>query len=542
MKILTADEMRRLDRLTTERAGLSFRQLMENAGRQVAEFLVNEVLTGDAGRERPHAISILCGKGNNGGDALVAARYLLQRGQQPRVYLLVPAAELKGDARANYDAYLEAGGAVQELAEPAEWERERASALDCEVLVDGLLGTGLSGPVQGYLAQVIADVNSHRDYTVVSVDIPSGLPSDSGEPLGEAIRADATVTFTAPKRGLIFPPNCTRVGQLAVAPIGTPDSLFADDADLWQNLIVARQFAALPLVRAVTAHKGDFGHVLLVAGSRGKTGAAALSGAAALRMGSGLVTVATPASSQPVVASMVPEIMTEPLPETDTGALSSRALDYGRFAKLLEGKSVLAMGPGLSTHPETAQFVRAVLEQFDLPLVLDADALNALAGQLESLRHRRSRRVVLTPHPGEMARLLGTTSAEVQRQRLQVAQKFARDFEVFVILKGHRTVVAAPHGEVWVCPTGNPGMASGGTGDLLTGMVAGALAQFPEAPAAQAACLAVFLHGLAGDLAAEVQGEQGLIASDILQALPAAWRRLRERVDTDDPERYYLVP
>jgi len=542
MKILTADQMRRADRLTTERAGVSFRQLMENAGRQFADFLVNEVLTGDGVRDRPHAISILCGKGNNGGDALVAARYLLQRGQQPRVYLLVSASELKGDARANYDAYLQAGGTVQELAEPADWERERASALDCEVLLDGLLGTGLTGPVKGLLAQVIADVNSHRDYCVVSVDIPSGLPSDSGEPLDEAVRADATVTFTAPKRGLIFPPNCTHVGRLAVAPIGTPDSLLDEDAELWLNLITPRRFARLPLAREVTAHKGDFGHVLLVAGSRGKTGAAALGGRAAMRMGAGLVTVATPASSQPVVASMVPEIMAEPLPETDTGALSSRALDYGRFAKLLEGKTVLAMGPGLTTHPETAQFVRAALEQFDLPLVLDADALNSLVGQLDALRHRRSRRVVLTPHPGEMGRLLGTTTTEVQRQRVEVAQKFARDFDVFVILKGHRSLVASPDGQVWVSPTGNPGMASGGTGDVLTGMVAGALAQFPQAPPAEAACLAVFLHGLAGDSAAGIQGEQGLIASDVIEALPAAWRRLRERIDSDDPERYYLIP
>jgi NAD(P)H-hydrate epimerase len=261
-----------------------------------------------------------------------------------------------------------------------------------------------------------------------------------------------------------------------------------------------------------------------------------------MRMGAGLVTVATPAGSQPVVASMVPEIMTEPLPETDTGAISSRALDYGRFAKLLEGKTVLAMGPGLTTHPETSQFVRAVLEQFDLPIVLDADALNSLVGQLDALRKCRSRQVVLTPHPGEMARLLGTTSAEVQRQRIDVAQKFARDFEVFVILKGFRSLVAAPGGEVWVSPTGNPGMASGGTGDVLTGMVAGALAQFPDAPPAEASCLAVFLHGLAGDLAAGAQGEQGLIASDVIEALPAAWARLREKIDTDDPERYYLVP
>jgi NAD(P)H-hydrate epimerase len=234
--------------------------------------------------------------------------------------------------------------------------------------------------------------------------------------------------------------------------------------------------------------------------------------------------------------------MTEALPETESGSISNRALDYGRFASLLEGKSVLAMGPGLGTHTETTQFVRAVLDQFELPIVLDADALNALVGQLDVLRRRKSRLVVIAPHPGEMARLLGTTSDEVQGQRLEVAQKFARDFEVFVILKGHRTVVASPDGQVWVNPTGNPGMATGGTGDVLTGMVAGALAQFPAAKPVEALCLAVFLHGLAGDAAAGAQGEQALIASDLIEALPRAWLWLRDRLEADDPGRYYLVP
>ena len=542
MKILTAEQMRAFDRLTTERAGVSFSQLMENAGRQVADFILEEMVAERQPPDRPVAISILCGKGNNGGDALVAARHLWERGFKPRVCLLAPASELKGDARANYNAFQKIGGTVEELAEPAAWQRERSAVLDCDIVVDGLLGTGLSGAAQGHLAQVIADVNAGKDYRVVAIDIPSGQPSDTGEPLGESIRADATVTFTAPKRGQVFAPNCTCVGRLAVAPIGTPDALLESDPELWLNLIVARTFSGLPLARDSTAHKGDFGHVLLAAGSRGKTGAAALSGKGALRMGAGLATVATAAGSQPVVASMVPEVMTESLPETESGSISNRALEYGRFVKLLEGKAVLAMGPGLGTHPETAQFVRAVLEQCELPIVLDADALNALVGQLEVLRRRRSRYVVITPHPGEMARLLGTTSDEVQRQRLEVAQKFARDFQVFVILKGHRTLVAAPDGQVWVNPTGNPGMATGGTGDVLTGMVAGALAQFPAAKSAEALCLAVFLHGLAGDAAAGVQGEQAMIASDLVEAVPRAWLWLRDRLEADDPGRYYLVP
>jgi len=536
MKILTAEQMRRIDRLTVERTGISNRELMENAGRHVANFLLQQFPS-------PGRISILCGKGNNGGDALVAARHLLQPGHRPRVLLFASPADLKGDPQANYEAYLQAGGKVEVLPAPEEWDKQRSSVLHCDVLVDGLLGTGLSGPVTGYLAQVIADVNAHhRRYRVLAVDIPSGLPSDSGEPMGDSIRADATVTFTAPKQGQIFPPNCTRVGTLAVAPIGSPPELYADDPDLFLNLIVARQFAGLGLAREPTAHKGHFGHVLLVAGSRGKTGAAALGGKAALRMGAGLSTVATAASALPTVASMVPEIMTEPLAETDSGSISSRALDYGRFAKLAEDKTVLALGPGLSTHPETVQFVRTVVEQFDCPLVLDADALNALVGKLEILHRRRAAQVVLTPHPGEMARLLGTTSAEVQRRRVETAQKLAQQYKVFVILKGHRTLVAAPDGQVYVNPTGNAGMATGGVGDVLTGMVAGAMAQWPTAPLGDVLCLAVYLHGLAGDQAVLAQGEQALIASDITEALPRAWRLLREKIERDAPGSYYVLP
>ncbi len=536
MKLLTAEQMRRIDQCTLERTGLSNRDLMENAGRQVAEFLLR--LFSPPGR-----ITVLCGKGNNGGDALVAARTLLQRGHPPRVALLASPGDLKGDARANYHAYLQAGGTVESIPDEAAWENNRAALLDCEVVVDGLLGTGLSGPAKGLFLRVIRDVNRARPRCrVLAVDIPSGLPSDTGEPAAEAIQADATLTFTAPKRAQVFPPNCARVGTLAVAPIGTPEELYAGDPELFLNLTVARQFAKLPLGRELTAHKGSFGHVLHVSGSRGKTGAAVLGGKAALRMGAGLVTVATAASGLPLVASMVPEIMTEPLAETDSGAISSRALDYGRFAKLVEGKTVLSMGPGLTTHPETVQFVHTVVKQFDLPLVLDADALNALVGRLDLLRSRRSRLVVLTPHPGEMARLLGTSSAEVQRQRVEVAQRFARDYGVFVILKGYRTLVAAPEGQVFVNPTGNPGMATGGAGDVLTGMVAATLAQWGQAAPAEALCLAVFLHGWAGDRAAAAQGEQGLIASDITEALPRAWAALRDKIERDDPGSYYVIP
>jgi len=543
MKILTADEMRRIDRLTVERAEVSFPQLMEAAGRQLADFLQREILPNlrDTGKAPAH-ISILCGKGNNGGDALVAARHLRERGLEPRVILLASVEALKGDARASYDAYLKVGGKVEAISSMPEWKRRCESVLDCEVVVDGLLGTGLAGPVEGLLAGVIADVNARRGrYRVLAVDIPSGLASDTGEALGESIEADATLTFTAPKRGLIFPPNCLRVGRLAVAPIGTPEELLAGDSDLWLNLIVPRQFSRLSLRRQPTAHKGDFGHVLLVAGSRGKSGAAVLGGWAALRAGAGLVTVATSASAQPLVAAQVPELMTEALVETEAGTISRRAVDYGTFDQLAEDKSVIALGPGLSMHPETAQFVRSVVERLEKPLVLDADALNALVGQLESLRKRRAPLTVLTPHPGEMARLLGSTSAEVQRQRVEVAQNFARSYGVFVILKGFRTLVATPAGQVYVNPTGNPGMAAAGMGDVLTGLIAGVLAQWPTAPAEDVLSLAVYLHGRAGDLAAQAQGEQALMATDVIEALPQSWMELQQAIERDRPGVTYLL-
>jgi NAD(P)H-hydrate epimerase len=259
-------------------------------------------------------------------------------------------------------------------------------------------------------------------------------------------------------------------------------------------------------------------------------------------MGAGLVTVATPSSCLPIVATLSAEIMTEPLPETESGSISTRAFDYGRLSQLLEGKSVLAVGPGLGTHAETIEFVRRLIEQESLPLVLDADALNALAGKLDCLKPYRSERLVITPHPGEMSRLLGISSSEVQRQRVELVQRVARQSGKFVILKGFRTLVAAPNGQVYVNPTGNPGMATGGVGDVLTGMVAGAMAQFPAAPMEQVLSLAVYLHGRAGDLAREECAEQGLIASDVTEALPRAWRWLGERMERDQPDSYYLLP
>jgi len=536
MKILTAAQMAEVDRLSTARFGIPPLTLMENAGRHVAEALRREF---SAARR----VTLFCGKGNNGGDGFVAARYLRQQGIQLSVVLCGDPAELAGDARVNYEALLKTGAQVEVVAEPSGWGPQRGQWLECDVIVDALLGTGLSGPVRGLLAEVVEAVNAARNRSrVLAVDIPSGLASDTGELIGPAIEADLTVTFTATKLGHIFPPACTRIGRLIVAHIGSPPELYEDNPDLFLNLITAHQFSRFPFRRARTAHKGDFGHVLVVGGSRGKSGAAAMAGLSALRAGAGLVTVATPESVLPTVAALAAEIMTEPLPATEVGTISSQAFAYGRFEKLLESKTVLALGPGLGLHPETVEFVRTVLRHCKLPLVLDADGLNALAGALEVLRECQAQTLVLTPHPGEMARLVASTTAEVQRDRVGVARRFAQAYRAFVVLKGYRTLVATPEGQVYVNPTGNPGMASGGSGDVLTGLLAGLLAQSGDAPVADVLSLGVYLHGRAGDLGVETVGEQPLIARDILEAFPSALRELAGRVQANLKRDYYVVP
>ena len=535
MKVVTAEQMRRIDRLTTEKTGIPSLTLMENAGRHVAEYLT---------RTCPDAkkVTILCGKGNNGGDGFVAARVLGESGALPQVALLARPAALKGDAAVNYDALVKSGQAVHALPSEEDWEARREDLLDCDVLVDALLGTGLSGPVHEPFAKVISDVNAARgSFFVLALDIPSGLSADSGDSPGIAVAADATVTFTAPKWGQLFPPNSESVGTLVVAPIGSPEKLYSEDEDLFLNLITSRDFSRLPLRRPSSSHKGDFGHALIVAGSRGKAGAAGLAGEAALRAGAGLVTVATPESSLVTVASYLREYMTEPLAETESGSISANAFGYGRFESLQAGKAVLALGPGLSTHPETVEFVRRAVRETELPLILDADALNALVGSVELLHDRRTEKVVITPHPGEMARLVGASSAEVQQQRVEVARRFAKEYGIYVVLKGYRTILAAPSGQVYVNPTGGPALAKAGSGDVLTGLLAGMMAQFSAAPMDTVVSLAVFLHGLTGDLAGSGSGEQSVLASDLIWLIESAWEDIKEAVDAYDQDLPYVV-
>ncbi len=512
MKIVAAAEMREIDRATSERFGVPSLTLMENAGAAVVAFVESQY-------PRVKRIGVICGKGNNGGDGFVAARKLHQAGKEVRVLLLAERSELRGDAAEMFTrlpiAPVTAASNEQLKAEPAR------AVFDADVLVDAVLGTGFRPPVSGLYAEAIADINA-SSAPVIAVDIPSGADADvMGEQVGAVARADAIVTFTAPRPAHIF--GMLTAGPTVISPIGSPDEAVVSSLQL--NLITAREIAPLIGPRPRAANKGNFGHVLVLGGSTGKAGAAAMAGMSVLRAGAGLSTVATAKSVLATVGGFHPELMTEPLEETDAGSISLVALEQGRLDALVKGKTVLAVGPGISRHPDTAAFVRGVIGKYDLRIVLDADGLNAFEDRAAELKTKAGT-LVITPHPGEMARLTGLTVAAIQRDRLNVARSFAREYQLIVVLKGHRTLVAQPDGTVWVNTTGNPGMATGGTGDILTGMVSGLIAQNPER-VAEAVIAAVHLHGLAGDVACQTMGEHSLVATDLLSALPEAFRRVR---------------
>lgn len=512
MRIVTAAEMREIDHVTSERFGVPSLTLMENAGAAVADLAL-------ARYPAAKRIGVICGKGNNGGDGFVAARKLHEAGREVALVLLADPAELKGDAAEMFRRM----PVKPQLAVSANDLKIGAaqSGFEADLLIDAILGTGFKPPVHGLYAQAIGRINA-SSVPVIAVDIPSGADADvMGEQTGAVARADAIVTFTAPRPAHVF--GLLTRGPMVVAPIGSPDEAIISSLNL--HVITSRNVAPLLAPRAPAANKGNFGHVLVVGGSLGKSGAAAMAGMSALRSGAGLCTVATAASALTTVGGFHPEIMTEPLSETDAGSISLRATDYSRFDKLVEGKTVLAVGPGVSRHPDTAEFVRAIVQKYKMPVVLDADGLNAFEANARQMTGS-GRTLVITPHPGEMARLTGLSTAQIQRDRINVARTFSRDHQLIVVLKGHRTLIAQPGGEVWVNTTGNPGMATGGTGDILTGMVAGLVAQNQE-HVLEAVIAAVYLHGLAGDIARDIFGEQSVVATDLVKTLPEAMRRTR---------------
>ena len=505
LPVLTAVEMRAVDARAIAELGMPGTRLMDAAGTGAAR-RIEAFLGGTRGKR----VVVLCGKGNNGGDGFVVARRLRARRARVRVLLAARRAELAGDA-----AWAAARwrGPVEEVADPPG-ARVAAALADADVVVDALLGTGVTGPARGATAALI-DLMNAAGRPVVALDLPSGLSADHGALLGPAVRADLTLTFAAWKRGLLLHPGAAQAGRVEVVPIGVPLGEIVRGIETF--ILEADDVRLAP--RASDAHKGTFGHLLVVGGSLGKTGAAGLAGLAALRAGAGLCTVATAASQQPVVAGLGMELMTEALPETEAGSVSSKGL--GRLRELAERVDALAVGPGLGLHPDTQELVRRLTAECARPLVLDADALTALAGHLDTLAGAAGPRA-LTPHPGEMARLVERTVPEVQADRIETVRSFCRRHQVALVLKGAGSVIGAPDGSVFINPTGNPGMAKGGSGDVLTGLVGALLARGLQPLAALQ--VGVFLHGRAGDLAADRWGQEGMIAGDIVAAIPAALR------------------
>lgn len=517
MRVLTSQQMREADRRTIEDVGMPSVVLMENAGRQVVAAIESAFESLESRR-----VSVVCGRGNNGGDGFVVARTLLERGVDVGVYLVGRSDEVRGDARVYLDVLRNLGVDVIDVGDPAAWELHGRDVLSADILVDALFGTGLTAPLSGLVETIVEDING-SPCPVVSIDLPSGLSADRWDVPGPAIDAAITVTLGAPKLPLVLPPAEALTGNLVIAEIGIPMAVIEEVDGPWVELLTKEAMRALVEPRAPDSHKGDYGRVLIVAGSTGKAGAAALAATAALRSGAGLVTVATPISCLPTVAALRPELMTLPLAETDAGAIAVEAVDQ----VLSVHADIIAVGPGVGTAQTTRAFVHALLGRAGVPIVLDADALNAFAGDADRLVGRDGVDVVITPHPGEMARLTGLSIDEVQANRLEVARDFATTHRVHVVLKGHRTIVATPEGKASINLTGNPGMATAGAGDVLGGMIAGWFGQLLDAEAA--ARLAVYLHGLAGDLAEADEGEVAMVAGDIIDRLGDAVAELTAR-------------
>ncbi len=514
MKVITGETMQAIDRRAASEFGVPGLALMENAGKGCVEAIV-AAYGGTAVRKA----AIVTGKGNNGGDGYVIARLLRERGWQVAVLILARPEEIGGDARSNLDRLDEATLAY--CPDPEILARYAQLLKEASVIVDAMLGTGLKSEVGGIYAKAVALVNNAGS-PVVAVDIPSGIDANSGDVLGCAVRADLTVTFAFAKRGHVLYPGAEYAGRLQVVDIGIPPAA-AEGMEMCEFL---DEVAIRPLLRrrSRSSHKGSYGHCLIVAGSTGKTGAAAMAANSAVRSGAGLVTLAIPASLNPILEIKTTEAMTLPLSDGRKGHLGE--LPLLPLEKLLAGRNAVALGPGIGWHSETARLVRRLVTQIALPLVVDADGLNAISEDTAVLLQKASVGMILTPHPGEMARLAGMTVAAVEADRIGVAREFAAKYRVCLVLKGARTVIAMPDGEVAINGSGNPGMASGGMGDVLTGILAALLAQ---GYAPRDACrLGVFIHGHAADLVAADKGEIGMSAVDVQEHIPHAFKHLME--------------
>ncbi|MBI5233242.1 MAG: NAD(P)H-hydrate dehydratase [Deltaproteobacteria bacterium] len=510
MKLVDTLTMRTLDRKAMSRYGIKGLVLMENAGRTVALIAKREL--GRAGAKR---VSIITGKGNNAGDGFVSARHLKNFGLDVMVYSLADMEELKGDARTNASIWAKMDGKTTSIKKSPGIKREGSFMLHSALVIDAIFGTGLDTEVKAVYAETIDFVNTRVDGRVISIDVPSGIDSTTGKILGRAIRADMTVTLALPKLGLYLYPGRDLAGEITVADIGMPRELLSDNKILW-NLICDDDIKPLIRPRARDAHKGSFGHVLVIGGSRGKSGAPYMAAMSAIRSGAGLATIALPEGLNPIMEAKTTEVMTLPLPETSGGTLGD--MSHEGFRTAAENKDAIVIGPGLGDTEDTRRFVKKVLNGTAcIPLVIDADALNAIGKDVSILKDVKCH-VVLTPHPGEMARLLGVKTADVQGDRIGSARTLARQTGAVVILKGAGTVIADKDGRVFINPAATPALATAGTGDILTGTIGAFLAQGLNA--LDSALVGVYLHGLAGEMIEKEKGVAGVIATDLLERLP----------------------
>lgn len=508
LPLVTASEMKEIDRKAAEVFGTPHLDLMENAGKGLAKVIQKQY-------PETKRVAIFCGKGNNGGDGLVAARYLSGKANVV-VFLLCSKDEMSPNAKVNLDKFK---GKLFEITEEEELKKTISGAGKADIIVDAIVGTGLKSQLSATYRTAVEGINS-LGKKVISVDMPSGIDSDTGQIMGAAVKANLTITFGIPKLGLYLFPGRNYAGKIEIIDIGFPEPLVSGEG-LKSGIIERTDIAPLFPERQRDTHKGSYGHLLVVAGSRGKTGAAIMASTAAFRSGAGLVTLATSKNLLPIFEMMLTEVMTEPLSEAEKWSMGENA--FGEILKMAEDKSALAIGPGIVPTPIATKVLAGLIEELRQPIVIDAGGIDAIVANPDVLKRAKGVRII-TPHPGEMGRLLDISPREVQLDRVGIARRFAQDNNVCVVLKGAHTVIAAPEGKVFINTTGNPGMATAGTGDVLTGMIGGLLAQGFKAE--KAAMAAVYLHGLAGDMVKEEKGEYGIMATDLIEKIPYAIKSL----------------
>jgi len=523
MKVVTAQEMKAIDQFTIKEIGIPGIVLMENAGRGAFNHIKSYFLD----HIRRGAIGVLCGKGNNGGDGLVIARYLYEEGYLVKVFLFGQKSEVKGEASANLKIAERLNLPIIECLDESQWLKAREYLIACNLIIDAMLGTGLKSEVRGLIRNAIDFLNNTFPGFVVAVDIPTGLSSDTGYPLGDAVKADLTITFGLPKIGQIVYPGADYVGILEIVDIGIPPRILADFS--LNHLVTNEDVKHILRPRQKAIHKGQAGHVLVLAGSPGKTGAATLTCLGALRAGTGLVTLGIPKSLNPILEVKLTEAMTLPLPETKDATFSPKSWEAIESSGLRY--NVICLGPGMSTHSAVETLVKKVITADQTPLVIDADGLNILANNLDILRQKKGE-VVITPHPGEMSRLTKVPTETVLKSKLDLTRELAQTYQLIVVLKMAHTLIATPDGEIFINSTGNPAMASGGMGDILTGIIGGFIAQGYSAK--EASILGVFLHGLAADLWLKNHSEAGLLASEVADYLPLARSEIEKRDSSEE--------